>query len=87
MTKLFFKRVIDILIQLFIVTGFLYDTFELFFVFGNSGGSIVLFNQAKTISIELLVSRRLYAIEFWIVFTCYIVYLGLRERIFHFKEK
>ncbi len=75
------KIIIDIALHFFIVSGFLYAGYQLFGVFGNEGGSMVLFGDAKNISHELLVARRLYAIEFWVIFMCWIIYLGMRKKI------
>ena len=79
------KRILDALIQLFIITGFLYAGYQLFFVFGNPEGNFILFGDAAKIDIELLVARRLYAMEFWLIFIGYLVYLGLRKRIWDFN--
>lgn len=78
------KRLLDLLIQLFIITGFLYAAFEILFVFKNPQGGLVLFQNALTIDPQLLLARRLYALEFWIVLTNYFVYLGLRRKIWNF---
>ena len=75
---------LDKLLQLFIIVGFLYPAYQLFFVFANPEGGMVLFDSASEIDFELLVARRLYALEFWLIFTCYIIYLGLRKRIWNF---
>jgi len=80
------KIILDIAVQFFIVTGFLYAAYQLFVVFGNKEGSMVLFNSAASIPHELLVARRLYALEFWLIFTCYIVYLGFRQRLWNFEK-
>lgn len=79
------KKTLDIAIQVFIIAGFLYAGYQLFFVFKNPQGSLILFSDASKINFELLVARRLYALEFWLIFTCYIIYLGLRKRIWSFK--
>ena len=80
------KTILDIAVQFFIVTGFLYAAYQLFVVFGNKEGSAVLFNSAATIPFEQLVARRLYALEFWLIFTCYIIYLGFRKKLWGFEE-
>ncbi len=75
------KKVLDLAIQAFIIMSALYAAFQLFGAFNNSEGSIILFKSAKNISFEHLVSRRLYALEFWLIATCYIIYLGMRKKI------
>ena len=79
------KIILDILVQIFIIVSALYAAFQLFFVFGNDGGSLVLFDAATSISFEKLVARRLYALEFWLIFALYILYLGFRKRIWNYK--
>lgn len=75
------QRIIDIAIQLFIITGLLYAAYELLVVFHIPGRNLILFSDAMDIDLSLLVARRLYALEFWIILTCYFVYLGLRKKI------
>jgi len=76
---------IDILIQLIIISGFAYAGYQVFFVFPNPGGGLPLFGEAKNISFEHLVARRLYAIEFWLIFIGYFIYLGLRKKIWNYQ--
>lgn len=45
----------------------------------EDGGGGPLFMRAKTIPFELMVTRRLYAIEFWIAFAGLAIYLALTE--------
>ena len=45
----------------------------------EGGGSGPLFAQARTMPFELMVTRRLYAIEFWIATAGLAIYLGLTE--------
>ncbi len=82
----YFKRLLDLLIHIGIISSAFYAAFQLFGVFKNSEGPIILFKSATNISMEHLVARRLYALEFWIITTCYIVYLGMRQRIWNFDD-
>ncbi|MEL6177349.1 MAG: hypothetical protein AAFS10_00280 [Myxococcota bacterium] len=45
----------------------------------EDGGSGPLFMRAKTIPFELMVTRRLYAIEFWIATAGLAIYLAITE--------
>lgn len=81
MNTTYVQRIIDVTIQLFIITGLLYAAYELLVVFHIPGRNLILFGDAMDIDLSLLVARRLYALEFWIILTCYFVYLGLRKKI------
>ncbi len=76
------KKILDLALQFFFVSGFLYAGFQLFFVFKNPEGGMVLWGAAASIDPEIVVIRRLYALEFWLIFIGYIVYLALREKLF-----
>lgn len=80
------KRILDVLIQIFIIIGFLYAAFEILVVFKNPQGGLVLLQNALTIDPQIFLARRLYALEFWIILTNYFVYLGLRKRIWSFDS-
>jgi hypothetical protein len=54
----------------------LYSAFQLFFVVGGGGP---LFLRAQEISFELLVKRRLYAIEAWVAMAGLSIYLAITE--------
>ncbi len=75
------QRILDVAIQLFIIAGLFYAAYELLVVFHLPGKNLVLFGDATSIDLSLLVARRLYALEFWIILTCYFVYLGVRKKI------
>jgi hypothetical protein len=64
----------------FLIVNFLveifYSAYQLFFVVGGGGP---LFNRARDISFELLVKRRLYAIEAWIALAGLSIYLAITE--------
>lgn len=59
-----------------------------FFVVLNTG-NFILFNSAATIDMDLLIKRRLYAIELWISFIGLVVYLAIiyKKSIFQAFEK
>lgn len=78
-------KILDVAVQIFIVTGFVYAAYQLLVVFAVPGQPIVLFGRAVQIDFQILVMRRLYALEFWIIFTSYLVYLGNRKRIWNLK--
>ena len=57
----------------------LYAQYQLFVVFRPEGVSGPLFGAAQSISHELMVTRRLYAIEGWIAVTGLALYLAITE--------
>ncbi len=73
------KKILNILIQIFFVSGFLYAGHQIFTI--SCGVHGILFNQVNSISYECLIARRLYAIEFWVIVLCYFVYLSNKEKI------
>lgn len=76
-----YKRAIDIFIQLFFISGFAYAAYQLFFVFRNPVGGLVLFSSGAEIDHQLMVVRRLYALEFWLIFIGYMIYIALKEKV------
>ena len=74
------KKNLNIFMQIFFVTGFLYAGYQVFATACGTHG--ILFDQANSAPFECLVVRRLYAIEFWLIVLCYTVYLGNKEKIF-----
>ncbi len=76
------KKILDILLQFFFVSGFLYAAFQLFFVFKNPNGGMALWGDAASIDPNLVIIRRLYALEFWLIFIGYVLYLALKDRLF-----
>ena len=55
-----------------------------FFVVLNTG-NFILFNSAATIDLDLLIKRRLYAIELWISIIGLVIYLAIvyKKQISH----
>ncbi len=76
--------IIDFVIQFFIITSFLYAGCQTMFVFKELNTGFVLFKNARKINKETLLIRRLHALEFWLIFLCYIAYLGFRTNILNF---
>ena len=71
----------------FLITNFveiLYSAYQLFFIVGGGGP---LFHRAQEISFELLVKRRLYAIETWIAMAGLSIYLAITEIIPRMKKE
>ena len=58
------------------IVEILYSAYQLFFVVGGGGP---LFYRVQEISFELLVTRRLYAIEAWIAMAGLSIYLAITE--------
>jgi len=59
-----------------LVLGATYAAYMVFFVIG---GGAPLFQRAKNIPIEILIARRLYAIEAWIILVGLGLYLAVTE--------
>ncbi len=58
------------------IAEILYCAYQLFFIVGGGGP---LFHRVQEISFELLVTRRLYAIETWIAMAGLSIYLAITE--------
>lgn len=82
--KIKFWKILHWFFILNFVAEILYSAYQLFFVVG--GGS-PLFHRAQEISFELLVKRRLYAIETWIAIAGLSIYLAITEIIPRMKEE
>lgn len=76
MNKLW-KSIHWIIIINFILEIF-YAGYMVFFVVGDGGG-LPLFGAARTMSHDILVQRRLYAIECWIAIAGLSIYLAITE--------
>lgn len=61
------------------LSNILYASFQLFYTLRPEGVSGPLWGAAKHIPHELLVARRLYAIEVWICIGSLAIYLALTE--------
>ena len=70
------RTALHIFIILNFLTGMLYAGYMVMFVVGDGGG-LPLFGAAKEMAFETLATRRLYAIEFWLIFTGFALYLTL----------
>jgi hypothetical protein len=71
-SKLLFA--LKILLHMFIISGFLYAGWQVFHVASCTSHG-VLFGSIKFENFECIATRRLYAIEFWIIFFGYVIYL------------
>jgi len=67
------------LILLNFVSGMAYAGFVLFVVLAPEGGGGPLWDRAAEVPMELLAKRRLYALEFWVAFSGFAIYLALTE--------
>jgi len=69
-----------------LVQEFLYASYMIFFVVKPDGVSGPLLNAARSIPFELMVTRRLYALEAWISFGALAIYLGITVIYPRFKK-
>lgn len=78
-----FKRPFFLVLHWIILLNFLFEIFYagymVFFVVRPEGPPGPLYAAAKAIPFEMMVTRRLYAIEFWIAFAGLALYLALTE--------
>ena len=82
--KIKFWKILHWFLILNFVAEILYSTYQLFFVVGGGGP---LFHRAQEISFELLVKRRLYAIETWVAMAGLSIYLAITEILPRMKEE
>ncbi len=75
--KINWWRVLHWLIILTFATNILYGYYMVFFVIG--GGFSPLFRRATATPVEVILKRRLYAVEVWVGFSGLAVYLALTE--------
>ncbi len=61
------------------VSGMAYAGFVLFVILAPEGGGGPLWGRAAEVPMELLAKRRLYALEFWVAFSGFAIYLALTE--------
>jgi len=61
------------------VSGMAYAGFVLFVVLAPEGAGGPLWGRAAEVPMELLAKRRLYALEFWVAFSGFAIYLALTE--------
>lgn len=71
-----FLKILHWVIIINFVLELVYAAYEVFFVVG---GGLPLMGKATTISHDVMVTRRLYAIEFWIACTGLSIYLAITE--------
>ena len=74
-----FKKGIHYLIILLFISELCYLFYVIFIVLRPEMGGITLSDNAAIIDMELLTKRRLYAIEFWVAFSGFAIYLAITE--------
>lgn len=79
MRKSTFWNVIHWVIIINFLLEIIYASYMVFFALTPPGASFVLFGSAEKIPFEIMMKRRLYAIEAWIAITGLSVYLALTE--------
>jgi len=85
--KLSIFKAIHYLILINFVVQIVYATYMIFYVITPEGSSgAPLFGGALDMPIEKMVTRRLYAIEFWIAFSGFSVYFALTEILPRLKK-
>jgi len=72
-------NVVHGLVLLNFLTGMGYAAYVLFVVLAPEGGGGPLWSRAAEVPMELMARRRLYALEFWVAFAGFAVYLALTE--------
>ena len=81
------SKILHALILLNLLVGWLYDAYMVFFVVRPPSGKIgALAGAAAEMPFELMVTRRLYAIESWVVFGALAVYLAITELVPRWSE-
>lgn len=78
-------RAIDLIILANLIAEVGYCAFMVFFVLRPEGVSGPLFTKALELPPNLVIMRRLYAIEHWLAFGIILGYLGIKERIYGMK--
>ena len=70
-------------VHVIIIVNFLFEigyaSYMIFSVLAPEGGGGPLFEQAKTMPFEQMVTRRLYAVECWIAIAGLAIYLAITE--------
>lgn len=76
-----FLRVLHVVILANFVLNVLYASYMVFFVLRPAGVSGPLLGAASSVPIELMVTRRLYANEFWVSCTGLSLYVAVTEML------
>jgi hypothetical protein len=69
-------KIIHWIIIINLVAGALYDAYMVFFVVG---GGMPLFEREVTLPLDILLRRRLFALETWVITAGLVVYLAITE--------
>lgn len=72
-------KIVHGLILVNFLTGMAYAGFVVFVILAPEGGGGPLWGRAAEVPMELLAKRRLYALEFWVAFSGFAIYLALTE--------
>lgn len=73
------KKGIHYLIVLLFLSELIYLSYVIFIVLRPEMGGVTLSDNAAIIDMDLMTKRRLYAIEFWIAFSGFAIYLAITE--------
>ncbi len=73
------KKGIHYLIIFLFVSELIYLAYVIFVVLQPDVGGITLSDNAAIIDMDLMTKRRLYAIEFWVAFSGFAIYLAITE--------
>ena len=73
------KKGIHYLIILLFLSELIYLSYVIFIVLRPEMGGVTLSDNAAIIDMDLMTKRRLYAIEFWIAFSGFAIYLAITE--------
>ena len=73
------KKGIHYFIILFFLVELIYLSYVIFVVLQPEFGGVTLSENASRVDLDLLTKRRLYAIEFWVAFSGFAIYLSLTE--------
>ena len=73
------KKGIHYLIILLFLSELIYLSYVIFIVLRPEMGGITLSDNAAIVDMDLMTKRRLYAIEFWVAFSGFAIYLAITE--------
>ena len=73
------KKGIHYLIIILFVSELIYLSYVIFIVLRPEMGGITLSDNAAIVDMDLMTKRRLYAIEFWLAFSGFAIYLAITE--------
>ena len=77
--RIMLKRGLHYLIIFLFLSELVYLSYIIFVVLQPEFGGVTLSANASKVDLELLTKRRLYAIEYWVAFSGFSIYLALTE--------